>query len=584
VSADQKVGFAIEETVSGNTKTAKVTMEHGAAAGILISHLNSHMATIKSNGSSRTDVAITRKLNIHSHIKDCKAPTVVCENGLSANIVPFNTLTLWAQDFLQYAEDNCTPADQIRIGIRKCGTGNGFPADGNGNPITNVNYTCDDLGAQCVEIWALDKAGNADYCETLLAVQDNLEICPGSSDSITGRVITEQGIGVSDVSIEIDWGCTFCPPPLFPNLTDAFGYFAIDDNFPIADHFYILPEKDDNPHNGVTTYDLVLISKHILNTEPLDSPYKMISADANKSGSITSFDIVELRKLILGVYVELPNNTSWRFVDSSFVFPNPQNPFQTGFPDTIPLGNPSPYNFIGMKIGDVNNTAIPNVLSPAEERFDGTVYFDTEDREVQEGEVFELKFSASELLEGCQFTLETDGLEILEILPGENMDKDNFALFPKKSLLNMAWEAGGRAHFTLKLKAQKTGALREMLRLSDQITKTEAYPITPSLYHSITKSRIALRFGNSNPQFELFQNQPNPFAEKTAITFQLPEASQAVLTVLDGNGKILWSKSSDWPAGMNTVEIDLTGLSVAGVLYYKLETPEKSAVRKMVRI
>ncbi|MBK6993995.1 MAG: hypothetical protein IPH31_03365 [Lewinellaceae bacterium] len=64
----------------------------------------------------------------------------------------------------------------------------------------------------------------------------------------------------------------------------------------------------------------------------------------------------------------------------------------------------------------------------------------------------------------------------------------------------------------------------------------------------------------------------------------MPEASPAVLTVLDGNGKILWSKSSDWPAGMNTVEIDLTGLSVAGVLYYKLETPEKSAVRKMVRI
>jgi len=325
----------------------------------------------------------------------------------------------------------------------------------------------------------------------------------------------------------------------------------------------------------------------------------MISADANKSGSISSFDIVEFRKLILGVYTDLPNNTSWRFVDSSFVFPNPQNPFQTGFPDTIPLGNPSPYNFIGMKIGDVNNTVVPNVLSPVEERFEGTIYFDTEDREVQEGEVFELKFSASELLEGCQFTLETDGLEILEILPGENMGKDNFALFPKKSLLTMAWEAGGRAHFTLKLKAQKTGALREMLQISSEITQAEAYAKTSVTNHQLTppplrlrrinnppftKSRIALRFGNSNPAFELFQNQPNPFAEKTAITFQLPESSAAVLTVLDGNGKILWSKSSDWPAGMNTVEIDLTGLSAAGVLYYKLETPEKSAVRKMVRI
>ncbi len=476
VPANQKVGFAIEETVSGNNKTARVRWNTQQQPGIFFgpelpygTHRIKWFITDGCGNNIDYEYTFT--------VRDCKTPTVVCENGLSANIVPFNMLTLWAQDFLQYAEDNCTPADLIRIGIRKCGTGNGFPADGNGNPITFVNYTCAELGTQCVEIWAIDKAGNADYCESPLTIQDNLEICSGSSDSITGRIITEDGIGISDVSIEIDGGCAFCPPILFLDLTDAFGYYSIDDNFLIADDFYILPEKDDNPHNGVTTYDLVLISKHILNTEPLDSPYKMISADANKSGSITSFDIVELRKLILGVYVELPNNTSWRFVDSSFVFPNPQNPFQTGFPDTIPLGNPSPYNFIGMKIGDVNNSVVPNVLSPAQERFEGTIYFDTEDREVQEGEVFELKFSASELLEGCQFTLETDGLEILEILPGENMGKDNFALFPKKSLLTMAWEAGGQANFTLKLKAQKAGSIQEMLRVSSEITQAEAYPI-----------------------------------------------------------------------------------------------------------
>ena len=213
---------------------------------------------------------------------------------------------------------------------------------------------------------------------------------------------------------------------------------------------------------------------------------------------------------------------------------------------------------------------------------------------MQEGEVFELEFSGSELLEGCQFTPETDGLEILEILPGENMGKDNFALFPKKSMLTMALEAGGRAHFTLKLKAQKTGSIQQMLHISSEITQAEAYAKTSVTSHQLTnhqltnppftKSRIALRFGNSNPAFELFQNQPNLFAEKSSITFQLPEVSPEVLTVFDGNGKVLWSKSSDWPAGMNTVEIDLTGLSAAGVLYYKLETPEKSAERKMVRM
>jgi hypothetical protein len=437
-----------------------------------------------------------------------------------------------------------------------------------------------------VELWSIDKAGNADFCETYIIVQDNQGNCsgPGPGSGIYGWVKTGQGVGISDVYISLDFNSPFFPPGGNFIFTNADGFFGINlNNFPVISNLTIAPERDDNPTNGVTTFDLVLISKHILGIESFNSPYKMISADANKSGSITTFDIIELRKLILGIYLELPNNTSWRFVDSSFVFPNLQNPFQSAFPETMNYPRPNPYNFVGMKVGDVNYTAIPNLMSPAEERFEGTIYFDSEDRNVEPGEIFELKFSASELLEGCQFTLETDGLEILEILPGENMSKENFALFPQKSMLTMAWEAGGQGSFTLRLKAQNAGALRDMLRISSQITPAEAYTKVSGKDRPITKQRIALRFGNRASDFELFQNQPNPFADKTTITFQLAEASAAVLSVVDGNGKLLWSRSGEWPAGLNTVEVDLSE-SAAGVLYYKLETSKKTAVRKMVRI
>jgi hypothetical protein len=97
----------------------------------------------------------------------------------------------------------------------------------------------------------------------------------------------------------------------------------------------VTPTKDDNPLNGVSTYDLVLISKHILGLEPLGTPYKMIAADANKSGSITTFDIVELRKLILGIYTDLPNNTSWRFIDRGLPVPEREQPI----PDDLPRGH-----------------------------------------------------------------------------------------------------------------------------------------------------------------------------------------------------------------------------------------------------
>ncbi|MEI6408251.1 MAG: hypothetical protein WCR52_02615 [Bacteroidota bacterium] len=118
--------------------------------------------------------------------------------------------------------------------------------------------------------------------------------------------------------------------------------------------------KNDNPLNGVSTYDLLLITKHVLGIQPLNSPYKIIAADANKSGAVTTFDIVELRKLILGIYTELPANKSWRFIDKSFIFPNPQNPFETSFPeklDRIPAPSTN-INFVAVKVGDVNNTAI----------------------------------------------------------------------------------------------------------------------------------------------------------------------------------------------------------------------------------
>jgi hypothetical protein len=174
----------------------------------------------------------------------------------------------------------------------------------------------------------------------------------------------------------------------------------------------ITPVKDDNPLNGVTTYDLVLISKHILGIEPLNTPYKMIAADANKSNSITTFDIVELRKLILGIYTDLPNNTSWRFIDKAQQFANPQNPFTAPLKENISvanaLANMTSENFVGVKVGDVNGTAVANSAMVADDRTTGTLLFDVQDRDVKAGEVFDVTFKASDKTQGYQMTTEPE--------------------------------------------------------------------------------------------------------------------------------------------------------------------------------
>jgi hypothetical protein len=106
-------------------------------------------------------------------------------------------------------------------GIRKCGAGTGFPVDGNGNPITNVTFTCAELGTQCVELWAIDAAGNADYCETYVIVQDNLGNCPLATTSTWPvRLKTEMTDGVEEALVNIDGTSTFAPPYSYFDLSD----------------------------------------------------------------------------------------------------------------------------------------------------------------------------------------------------------------------------------------------------------------------------------------------------------------------------------------------------------------------------
>jgi hypothetical protein len=68
----------------------------------------------------------------------------------------------------------------------------------------------------------------------------------------------------------------------------------------------VSPYKDgDDFDNGVSTLDLVLIQRHILDIAPFTSAYKGIAADMNATESVTGSDVVELRKLVLGVTDEL---------------------------------------------------------------------------------------------------------------------------------------------------------------------------------------------------------------------------------------------------------------------------------------
>jgi len=94
---------------------------------------------------------------------------------------------------------------------------------------------------------------------------------------------------------------------------------------------------------------------------------------------------------------------------------------------------------------------------------------------------------------------------------------------------------------------------------------------------------IEVDAGNIPEGYVLEQNYPNPFNPSTVIKFALAESQQATLTVYDILGNEiaqLFNKTTE--AGkVYEIEFNASALS-SGVYYYRLSTPQKSLVRKML--
>ncbi|HOY05990.1 MAG TPA: T9SS type A sorting domain-containing protein, partial [Saprospiraceae bacterium] len=506
-------------------------------------------------------------------------PVVACAN-VNINLMVGGMATLWANDFFLYGEDNCTPTGILNptLAVIRAdeNPGNVYPAD----QPQSVIVTCDDLGTLVpVQVWLMDAAGNADFCIAYVDMQDNIPGCGGDpiAATIAGDLATETLQSIDQVSVEV----VGTPNVQLNQLVDANYVFT---PLPLGANITVTPTKDDNPLNGVTTYDLVLISKHILGLEPLNTPYKMIAADANRSGSITTFDIVEFRKLILGIYNELPNNTSWRFVEKAFVFPSPANPFQTQFPENIAIqnltSNHMDEDFVGVKIGDVNNTVTPNSLVSVEDRTSATMLFDVDDRAVKAGETFTVNFKGAERVQGYQFTMNLQNLEVLDIAGSGEIKAGNFAVFEGALTTSVN---GSDNEFAITFRASKAGMLSNMLGVSSRITKAEAYSLANN------RLDVAFRFNNGNTStisgvgFELYQNQPNPFVNKTFIGFHLPEGAEATLRIFDETGRMVFTQSGTFAKGYNTITVEAPLLNTVGMLYYTLETTTNKATKKMIQ-
>lgn len=526
---------------------------------------------------------------IHIVVIDGKKPTPYCLNGLSVSIMPSTlSVTIWAKDFISKGVDNCTPESKLKYTIKKVNSVTPLPPTD-----SSIEFTCNDLGTQAVEVWACDESGNCDFCTTYIIVQDNMKSCPPSSGGnilIAGKVANEKGASVESVTLNIP-GLN-----INPLVTGSNGAWTFT-NLPKGQSYLIVPEKDINAGNGVSTVDLLLIQKHILGVKELDSPYKLIAADIDKNGVITTKDLIDLRRLILQVYTKFPSNTSWRFLDGSYKFPNPKNPFCNTLPENLyynKLNNDMlGLNIMGIKIGDVDGSAKASNFSGNNEiRTGGTeLSLYLTDHEFVKDELIDIPVSLNiaKAINTLQFSLQYNK-ELLDFKGIKEVKLNDWeedflnANQEKEGLLSLAWSSvepyisDGNAFLHLEFTAKAKGILSNSLQLNDKLTEALAYEEK----EGISEPVLHFSKGNENDMVVLYPNQPNPFKQQTMIKFYVSYETEISLNIYDLAGRLIVHKEGNYEKGQHLIPISKQELGQGGMYIYEIVTPRERVTDKMI--
>jgi hypothetical protein len=506
-------------------------------------------------------------------VEDCIAPVPVVVNGLvSVNVTANQCVDVNVSIFNAGSFDAC---GEVLLS---------YSSD---LSDTLRTFCCHDgLSAKEVEFWVTDEAGNQDFVVTYIAIRDPNNICSPPGFKISGEIATQDARGVEDVEVFLEDTSTTA---LIQRMTGISGYYEFS-QLDGEGVFRLWPYKNDDVLNGVSTFDILIIQRHILGIAPMSDPYKLIAANVNSDERISGADMIDLRRTILGIDNAFRNNTSWRFVDANEVLQEGEVPSAYAEEIELSVNNNSHFgqDFVAVKIGDVDGSVVPSSLyDPEEEGQSGALIISAEDTIVGPGDLIEIDIKSATFskVQGYQMTLEygSDNFDFIDLRQGAlNINEGNYGHFAEAGLLTMSWNtvdwtSHGRDEvlFTLVFRAKEAGRLSELLQLSDAITTTQAYIDGAA-------RKLSLQFTQESKEFALYQNVPNPFNTEALIGFDHPQSGPAILTFYNTLGEVAHTIEGDYSKGYNQVRIDREDLPAAGLYFYELRSGDHSTTKKMI--
>ncbi|MEL6867751.1 MAG: hypothetical protein AAFP19_25220, partial [Bacteroidota bacterium] len=458
--------------------------------------------------SAENQLTIPAGLATYSDLVDCQNDTIAPTPNYTTGVLTFPLMIpacedhgppfiyIRADDFNIDSEDDCTPKEALRFS---------FSVDVEDDTLyrTAADYT----GlVEELTIYVWDEAGNFRTSEVdILVIGEYI-----NSIDAAGKIVTPEGEAIHQVEVNIRSVNNGVSNSLY---TDTAGEFWIE-SLDFCGDYVFRPEKISHPLNGVSTFDLLLISRHILGLDSLDAPYQYFAADVNRSGTITTFDLVELRRLILGIDDDFRNHTSWAFAAESWL-PNQNAPLDDLPVDSIPVdgltfGN-NTINYIGWKVGDVSGNANPQMLvaqaSEERHREKGPV-LSLPDQLLRAGQRYTIPISLSSAkdLLGLQFDLAFDREKVLvEEVLGSRV-ADAFLHYCENHIHLAWWDAtlgndllrsdSAQVLFHLVLRPLVDTPLSGICQLAEKRILAEAYPKNLLTSSSQTFLAIDLQFEN----------------------------------------------------------------------------------------
>jgi hypothetical protein len=591
--------MALSGSVSGTTYTW-TRNNTGTVTGIAASASGDISGTLTNTTSAPVTVTFTIIPTANSCVGSSITATVLV-NKTSAGMIasaqsgvsPFDPAPFMSSS----APSGATGTIEYKWQFSTTSNSTGF------SDIPSSNAATYDAGSLLVTTWykrlvRLDC--NADW--TGAAESNVLEVTVNpETPRISGKIgwRTNPTVGILNTSVALTGDST----GTLTTLVDGLFSFEIS-----GSNYTVTPTKTTGKMNGVTALDVTRISQHLGGTLPFLDPYEFIAADINKSNTLTTRDASILQNALLNNPIALSLfKSSWRFVPTDMMFSTPYG--STAFWNFAEKRTyagittaQTDQDFVAIKVGDLVTPNFNPGLKPAPAV---PVVFAVPDMALTAGVTVEVPFRCEHFedlvaLQVC-FWFNPEVLALDAVLPTADMPMqlDNFGTWElSEGRLRLVWavangetKIGSPELFKLRFRVLQGGySLSNVLSIRQKDMEASAWhtdyrPERVSLaYYPVTETQPRGETTNLGVSFELYQNEPNPFEDKTSIGFRLSEAASATLTVYDEIGRVLFTQKGDYGKGYNAIVLDCSSFNMSGVMYYTLETATASATRKMVQM